>query len=125
MKGPRKAAYGRVVWDGVGCSACPLKSKCTTGKMRQLTAHLELERLRSEMRERFAADAAKHRYDKRIAIVEPVFSNIESTMKYRRATTRHADSIRAEILLKVIAHNVSRLIHRTRVIRVDVFLEQF
>jgi transposase len=125
MKGPRKVANGRVLWEGVGCSTCPLKSKCTTGPLRTLTAHLELERLRNEMRRRFESPEAQQRYNNRIAIVEPVFSNIESTMKYRRATTRHADSIRAEILLKFIAHNVSRLIHRVRVIRIDIVLDEF
>lgn len=125
MKGPYKAINGRVVWKGVGCSNCPLKSQCTRGGHRELTSNPELERARKAMREQFASEEAQRRYNQRIAIVEPVFSNIESTMKYRRATTRHAQSIRAEILLKIIAHNISRLIHRQRVIRVEVFIEQF
>jgi len=123
MVGPLRGNYGRKRFVGVGCSACPLKSKCTTGKTRNLTLDIELERLREQMRKRFEAN--KSQYNKRIAIIEPVFSNIESTMGYRRVTTRHTDNVRAEILLKVIAHNVSRIIHRRRVVCVLISVDLF
>jgi transposase len=123
MKGPKPASDGRVKYLGIGCEQCPLKVQCTTGKRREFTVDLELEHLRARMRERFASEP--NRYKRRIAIIEPVFSNIESTMGYRRVTTRDPMSLRAEILLKVIAHNLSRLIHRRRVICVEVSVDVF
>ena len=95
---------------GVGCSDCSLRTGCTDGKFRSFTANLELDRLRSAMRARMAAPDGKQRYNRRIATVEPVFSNIESTMGYRRASSRHEETVIAEVLLKVLAHNVSRLL---------------
>lgn len=56
-----------------------------------------------------AQSGAKERYNKRIATIEPVFSMIEHTMGYRRVGTRDDEGIRAEILLKILAYNLSRL----------------
>jgi hypothetical protein len=42
--------------------------------------------------------------------IDAVFSNIEHTMGYRRATARVERSVLAEVLLKILAHNVSRLL---------------
>lgn len=110
MKGPTAHDDGRTLWTGVGCQDCSLRASCTDGKYRSLTANLDLDRLRARMQERLAAPGGKPRYNRRIATVEPVFSNIEANMGYRRASSRFEATITAEILLKVLAHNVSRLI---------------
>ncbi len=52
---------------------------------------------------------ARERYNQRMATVEPVFANLEETMGFRRASSRHTTSIVAEVLLNVLAHNLSRL----------------
>ncbi len=110
MSGPYPDSNGRTKWMGVKCTECPLHAQCTTGKARSLTANLELEHARATMRARFRTPENRERYNKRIATVEPVFSNIEEVMGYRRATSRHSATIVAEVLLKVLAHNISRLI---------------
>lgn len=118
MKGPKRHSDGRTMWTGVGCADCPLRSACTDGRSRTLVANLELDRLREAMQARLAAPGGKQRYNRRIATVEPVFSYIESTMGYRRASSRYEPTILAEVMLKVLAHNVSRLLAARRLSRV-------
>ena len=118
MKGPSRHSDGRTMWTGIGCANCPLRSQCTDGRQRSLTANLELDRLRLAMQARMDSADGKKRYGRRIATVEPVYSNIESTMNFRRASSRHEPTIQAEVLLKVLAHNVSRLLAARRLRRV-------
>lgn len=122
MQGPKRHSEGRTMWTGVGCPDCPRRSQCTDGRSRTLVANLELDRLREAMQARLAAPGGEQRYHRRIATVEPVYSFIESTMGYRRASSRHEPTILAEVLLKVLAHNVSRLLAARRLSRVDCLL---
>ena len=48
------------------------------------------------MRERLQQPGAQQRYNHRIATVEPVFASLEEAMGFRRACSRHADTIVAE-----------------------------
>jgi transposase len=109
MLGPRAESDDRIKWLGVGCDACPLKSQCTEGKVRTLSIHRQTELAMPAMRERWQQPGARERYNERIATVEPVFANLEETMGFRRASSRHDTSIVAEVLLNVLAHNLSRL----------------
>ena len=116
MQGPESAGKGKRRWWGVGCSTCTLKPQCTGAPRRKFEVVLGYEAARNHMRERLAATGAKQQYAKRAAIIEPVFSSLQSTMKFHRASSRHAPTIVAEVLLKLLAHNVARLLtaHRRR-----------
>lgn len=118
MNGPYRESDGRTKWTGVGCAACELRPQCTPGRTRSLLVDEELDRVRAAMRERMNAEGGRDRYNRRIATVEPVFSNLESSMGYRRASSRHEATVRAEILLKALAHNISRLLGRQALSRV-------
>lgn len=118
MHGPRRHSDEHTMWTGIGCSQCPLRPECTKGRTRTLLVNVELDRLREAMQARLAEPGAKARYNRRIATVEPVFSNIESTMGYRRASSRFEQTIVAEVMLKVLAHNLSRLLAARRLSRV-------
>lgn len=110
MKGPLAAPAGRGLrWTGVGCGDCPLKSKCCAGKYRTLTHNPRLDEARVAMRNRMAEPGAVKRYGERIGTVEPVFSYIQDAMGFRRSSSRHTNTVRAEILLKVLAYNLTRL----------------
>ncbi len=109
MQGPENDGPGRIRYRGVGCEVCPMKTQCTKSKQKVLVIRPALEEARSHMHARMAQPGAKERYNKRIATIEPVFSMIEHTMGYRRVGTRDDEGIRAEILLKVLAYNLSRL----------------
>jgi len=110
MDGPYPHHSGRTMWLGRGCGECPLKPQCTAAKgARTLTAHFELERARDDMRERLAQPGARERYNRRIATVEPVFASVEEHMGYRRALPQKPAAIVAEVMLKLLAHNIGRL----------------
>jgi len=110
MRGPKRHGDGRLEWTGIGCQECPLRAKCTKARARTITVHRELERLRGDMARRLATDEGQRRYRRRMATVEPVFSNLESVMNFRRASSRFEQTVVAEVLLKVLAHNISRLL---------------
>jgi len=125
MLGPSAQPDGRTKWRGVDCPRCPLKEQCTPGRQRALYINPELERVRAAMAERMVQPGARERYNQRIATIEPVFSNIQDTMGFRRASSRAAKTILAEIFLKVLAHNISRLAARRRLAVVYVSLDVF
>jgi len=109
MDGPESDGPESIRFHGVGCSECPLKPKCTKSKKKTLVIRPHIVEARRAMQERMSEPGAVQRYNKRIATVEPVFSIIEHVMKYRRVGTRHTEGARAEILLKILAYNISRL----------------
>jgi hypothetical protein len=123
MSKPRLMKDGRTQWSGLGCGKCELKPRCTKRERRSLTADLNLEKVRNEMRRRMSAPGAPERYGQRIATVEPAFSNIEDTMAFRRASSRHPTTIVAEVLLKIVAHNLSRITAAQRLACVHVSLD--
>ncbi|MCA9655779.1 MAG: transposase [Myxococcales bacterium] len=92
---------------------CDLKFPCTKGATRSIVFNPPLERARA----RFRHPDLRVRYRCRIGTVEPVFAHVEDTMGHRRANSRHPDTVRAEILLKFLAHNVARLLSSSRVLR--------
>jgi transposase len=109
MQGPESGGKGMRRWFGNQCGECSLKPQCTKGKRRKFQINLAFEAARDPMRERLAAPGSEALYRKRSAIIEPVFASVESDMGFRRASSRHSETIVAEILLKLLAHNVRRL----------------
>jgi transposase len=115
MLGPhRNNTQNALVYRGDGCQQCPLHSQCTSAKRRHLTVNWEYEKLKTEMRERMSQPDAQARYHQRMATVEPVFSYLEDAMGFRRASSRKPATVTAELLLKLLAYNVSRLLARTK-----------
>ncbi len=119
MRGPFRD-YDELRFVGDGCETCPLKPQCTLGKKRTIVIDPVFEANRALHRERMAEAGALDRYNQRIATIEPVFSMLEDTMGFRRVSSRKESSVRAEILLKVLAYNISRLLKGTRLCRVRI-----
>lgn len=101
-------------WVGVGCRSCPLKPDCTDGQTRGLQIDLQREKYRKAMEDRMAQPDAVERYNRRIATVEPVFSHLESAMEFRRCSSRSKDTVLSEVLLKILAYNIDRLLRAER-----------
>jgi Transposase DDE domain len=115
MRGPSfDKAHKYERYTGVGGKDCSLKARCTPGKQRNVIADWDYERSRNAMRERLARSGSRERYNRRIATVEPIFSSLEEDMGFRHVSSRLPQTVRAEILLKLLAHNVSRLVARGR-----------
>jgi transposase len=113
MKGPESARRGVRRWFGVGCEGCSLQPQCTPGKRRRFVVRDGFEGPRDEMRKRLKAPESQAHYRKRSAIIEPVFASLQSEMGYRRASSRLAQTVTAEVLLKLLAHNIRRLLAAT------------
>ena len=77
-----------------------------------------LERARDEMRERLAQPGARKRYNRRIATVEPVFAFVQEHMGYRRVLSQKPAAVFAEVMLKLLAHNIGRLAAARALLRV-------
>lgn len=110
-------------YKGQDCPQCPLRSQCTTGERRTLTVNWTFEALRRRMRERMGSDEAKARYAQRAPTIEPVFSSLESSMNYRVASSRSTLTIQAEVLLKLLAYNISRLLAGTKLFCVLILFD--
>jgi hypothetical protein len=123
MNGPYADKH-RERWDGVGCASCPLKAQCTKGKKKSLLIDREFDELAGAMRERMRKPDARTLYSERIVTIEPVFASVEQGMGYRRVTSRLARTIHAEILLKLLAHNISRLLAARRLFCVLLVLSR-
>lgn len=108
MEGPFKDGNA-ARYHGVGCAACPLRAKCIKGKRKYLTISPAYLEVRKAMQARMQQPGAAKRYNKRIATIEPVFASIQDNMGFRRLSSQKEQGIRAEILLKALAHNISRL----------------
>jgi transposase len=114
MKGPESAGRGSQRWFGVGCDTCELRPQCTKGRQRKFEIQTGLEAPRARMRARLQRPDDKSLYRKRPAIIEPVFASVQHEMAYRRASSRHTPTVVAEVLLKLLAHNVRRLAAASR-----------
>jgi transposase len=124
MRGPVYDSVNQAdSYYGVGCETCPLRPRCTRGRRRTFTVRWQYEQHRKAMLERMAQPGAQARYARRMATVEPVFASVEHDMGFRRSCSRLARTIGAEVLLKLLAHNISRLLARTRLFCVFFLLE--
>ncbi len=124
MHGPVRNNFDQCdVYFGVDCEGCPLRPRCTQGARRTFSVRWEYERLRQAMLQRMSQPGAAARYLQRMATVEPVFASVQHDMGFRRLSSRHSRTIDAEVLLKLLAHNVSRLLTRSRLFCVLVILE--
>lgn len=120
MQGPSPDGPEQIRYNGIGCLQCPLREKCTDRKVRSLTVRPRLEEARQAMLAAMQVPAAAHNYKRRCCTVEPVFSGLQDQMGFRRISTRLATAARAEILLKVLAYNLSRLSEGNRLRRVFI-----
>ncbi|NOK15226.1 transposase [Corallococcus exercitus] len=121
LRGPVRNRFdGCDVYFGVGCRTCHLRPRCTRAKCRTFTVRWEYESLLDAMQARMKQPDAKARYQQRMATVEPVFASLQQDMGFRRLSSRHSPTIDAEVFLKLLAHNVSRLLTRSRLFCVFV-----
>jgi len=90
------------------CQACPLKSKCTTGKERRVT-RWEHEEVLERVERRLARDPGKMRT--RCQTVEHPFGTIKHWMgatHFQMTTLKH---VRTEMSLHVLAYNMKRVMN--------------
>jgi hypothetical protein len=109
MRGPVRDGGKLVKWMGVGCKTCPLHAQCTTSAARKVKHNPVTAQARADLRQRMEDPVRKALYGKRGPIVESMYSVLEDAMEFRRVSSRHPATTQAEIVLKILAYNLSRL----------------
>lgn len=90
------------------CKVCRLKSRCTTTSRRSLSIS-EVYRHEQKLAEKLSGGYGRLIYNRRQAIVEPVFGNIKFNMGFTRFSLRGLRKVKGEFLLMCIAHNLKKM----------------
>jgi transposase len=94
-------------WDRASCSACTLKSRCTTSVERRIT-RWEHEAVIEAMQERLDRHPKAMRI--RRATVEHAFGTLKAWMGATHFKTRTLEKVQTEMSLQVLAYNLKRAI---------------
>ena len=92
-----------------GSKGCPLKTKCTKarrGRTVSISAHAEKFKA---MRDKLETEAGKRIYQRRQAIVEPVFATLKRAMGFAGFLLRGLAKVRGEFVLLCLAHNLRKM----------------
>lgn len=91
------------------CFNCPLHDQCTSKKQR-IIERTDATRLREALARRMSEPDKAERYRQRKAMVEPVFSVLRLRQRLNRFRRRHARGARLELMLHLMAYNLSRVV---------------
>ena len=108
----QRDAVGRRYREYLGrqCEGCPLRSQCTDAVRGRKLKRYEGEELRELMAEVLSHPAARAKYRRRQAIVEPCFAELRERQGLRRFHRRGLNAVRAEFALHCIAFNLKRAV---------------
>ncbi len=109
MQGPHRDGDSILKWFGVGCATCPLRAQCTTAERRTLKQNPKTVAARATLRARMNEPQSRALYDKRGPIVESMYSVLEDAMGFRRVNSRHPATVQTELIMKILAYNLTRL----------------
>jgi transposase len=90
------------------CRACSLKPKCTKTRFRKLRIP-EVYNQVLEMRRKLSSPEGRRIYERRKAMVEPVFGNMKFNLGFGRFHLRTLAKVKGEFFLMCIAHNLKKL----------------
>ncbi len=98
------------------CEGCKLKSKCISrknGKRRALTVPTGYvgRHYSKEMADKIDTDEGRRKYNRRFAVIEPVFGNIRSQKRLDRFTLRGKIKVNIQWLLYCMVHNIEKIAH--------------
>ena len=91
------------------CSNCTFKSECTKGKNRSIYFDRQLEKYKTEMREKLNSKDGKNKYLERMSDVEPVFGNIIHNQGAGYFLCRGKPMVKIEFGLSCLAHNLVKI----------------
>jgi transposase len=107
--------YRRYAADREDCKGCELKAHCIRGKnvkgryLNVPVGHVP-GNLSKAMAEKVDSEKGRKIYPQRIAIVEPVFSNIRFLKRLDRFTLRGKAKINIQWLLYCMIHNIGKIV---------------
>ena len=101
--------------DGV-CEKCKYKKRCMTSptaKRKYLAIDLGYppEDLIGQMIKKIDSEKGRERYERRLAIVEPVFANIRTQKRLDRFIVRGKRKVNVQWLLFCMIHNIEKIVN--------------
>ena len=101
--------------EGV-CEKCKVKRRCMpnpTAKRKYLSIDLGYppENLIGQMIEKIDSEKGRERYERRLAIVEPVFANIRTQKRLDRFTLRGQTRVNVQWLIFCMIHNIEKIVN--------------
>ena len=96
-----------------GCIECEKKSKCIKmpkGTRKYLTIAVKKEEsISKRMRDKIDSKEGRQKYERRLAIVEPVFGNIKAQKRLNRFTLRTKEKVNIQWGLYCTVHNIEKI----------------
>ena len=92
------------------CAACPLRARCLKPGQERRILVAQRCRLTGAMRFKLRQPAARRRYARRKAIVEPVFGQLKEVRGFDAISLRGLALAAGEYLLACLAHNLGKLL---------------
>jgi transposase len=106
-----RPATNRYRADAATCAACALGPRCLApGEDRRILVVQKRGRTPGAMRFKMRQPAARRRYARRKAIVEPVFGQVKEDRGFATLSLRGLALAKAEYLLACLAHNLGKLL---------------
>jgi transposase len=96
------------------CAACPLRGRCLRPGEAHRVLVVHRGRGAGALRLKFRQAAARRRYARRKAIVEPVFGQMKEDRGFTVLSLRGLTLAKAEYLLACLAHNLGKLLRVCR-----------
>lgn len=104
------------LYKGVSCLSCPVKSACTTAKVRQINRDIR-EHLRENARTLLDSAQGKLLYKKRMSTIEPIWGNLKFNKKITMFHLRSLPKVNGEWMLMAISNNIQKLMTRKAKLR--------
>lgn len=104
------------------CRTCPLRPQCTQARAGRRLKRFEGDELKEAMAQVLEQPAARARYGRRAALVEPVFAELKERQGLRRFHRRGRTKVAMEFALHCTAYNLKRLVRAQGVVVVQSVL---
>jgi len=92
---------------------CGKKSECIrmpNGQKKYITIAVKKEEsISKRMRDKIDSKEGQQKYERRLAIVEPVFGNIKAQKRMDRFTLRSKEKVDIQCRLYCIVHNIEKI----------------
>jgi transposase len=98
------------LYRGTRCGDCPLRERCTDSKYGRSLKRYQGEELKEAMVQVLSQPAARAKYQRRQAIVEPCFAELRERQGLKRFHRRGLAAVRVEFALHCIAFNLKKAV---------------
>jgi hypothetical protein len=98
------------MYRGVRCGDCQLRERCTESKYGRGLKRYQGEELKEAMAQVLSQPAARAKYQRRAAIIEPCFAELRERQGLRRFHRRGLAAVRVEFALHCMAFNLKKAV---------------